>query len=117
MISATRPALRQRSAGHFEERHSVIVHDYYGKQMRGGQCPPGLAKKRNGRMPPGHAKKWQVGHRFASDVVYHPVPQPLVEQIAPPPSGYRYVRVASDILMIAIGSGMVVDAITNLGRS
>jgi hypothetical protein len=42
---------------------------------------------------------------------------PLVPvQIGVPPSGYRYVRVASDILMIAIGTGMVVDAIRDLGR-
>jgi Ni/Co efflux regulator RcnB len=33
-----------------------------------------------------------------------------------PPSGYRYVRVASDILLIAAGTGMVVDAIQDLGR-
>lgn len=31
--------------------------------------------------------------------------------------GLSYVRVASDVLMIAIGSGMVVDAIRDLGRS
>jgi Ni/Co efflux regulator RcnB len=103
--------------GHFEARHSAIVRDYYGSQMRGGHCPPGLAKKRNGCMPPGQAKKWQIGHRLAPDVTYYHVPQPLVTQIGPPPSGYRYVRVASDILMIAIGSGMVVDAIRDLGRS
>jgi hypothetical protein len=50
------------------------------------------------------------------DVVYYEVPQPLLVQIGPPPSGYRYMRVASDILMLAIGTGMVVDAIQDLGR-
>ena len=29
---------------------------------------------------------------------------------------YRYVRVASDMLLIAIGTGMVVDAIRDIGR-
>ena len=106
-----------RAQRHFEERHTVIVRDYYGERMRGGHCPPGLAKKRNGCMPPGQAKKWQVGHRLPREVIFYEVPQPLVVQIGQPPSGYRYVRVASDILMIAIGTGMVVDAITNLGRS
>lgn len=33
-----------------------------------------------------------------------------------PPAGYKYVRVASDILMIAVGTRMVVDAINDLGR-
>jgi Ni/Co efflux regulator RcnB len=36
-------------------------------------------------------------------------------QIGPPPAGHRYVRVAGDILLIAIGTGMVVDAIQDLG--
>ena len=101
---------------HFEDRHRVLVRDYYGEQFRGGRCPPGLAKKHNGCMPPGQAKKWQVGQRLPSDVIYYEVPRPLVVQIGAPPSGYRYVRVATDILMIAIATGMIVDAITDLGR-
>jgi hypothetical protein len=94
----------------------VIVRDYYAEQFRGGRCPPGLAKKHNGCMPPGQAKKWRVGQPLPRDVVYYEVPQPLVVQIGPPPPGYRYVRVASDILMIAIGTRMVADAIQDLGR-
>jgi hypothetical protein len=108
-----------RSSGkrdRFEDRHRAEVRDYYAEQFRGGRCPPGLAKKRNGCLPPGQAKKWQVGRPLPRDVTYYQVPQPLVVQIGPPPSGYRYVRVASDILMIAIGSGLVVDAIQDLGR-
>ena len=42
--------------------------------------------------------------------------RPLVVKIGVPPAGYQYVRVASDILMIAIGTRMVADAITDLGR-
>jgi len=38
-------------------------------------------------------------------------------QIGSPPSGYRYVRVASDILLMAVGTRMVVDAIQDLGRT
>jgi Ni/Co efflux regulator RcnB len=33
-----------------------------------------------------------------------------------PPSGHRFVRVAADILLIAVGSGMVIDAMGDLGR-
>ena len=106
---------RHGASRHFEDRHRVIVHDYYVTNYR-GHCPPGLAKKNNGCMPPGQAKKWRMGQPLPRDVVWYEVPQPLVVQIGPPPSGYRYVRVASDILMIAVGSGMVVDAIRDLGR-
>ena len=102
--------------GHFEDRHAVVVREYYTEQFRKGHCPPGLAKKNNGCMPPGQAKKWQVGRPLSREVIYYEVPQPLVVQIGQPPSGHRYVRVANDILMIAVGSGMVVDAIRDLGR-
>lgn len=101
---------------HFEDRHRVIVREYYVEQFRSGRCPPGLAKKHNGCMPPGQAKKWQIGRPLPRDVIFYEVPQPLVLQIGAPPSGYRYVRVASDILMIAIGTGIIVDAIQDLGR-
>ena len=100
--------------GHFEERHTVIVRDYYGEQFRGGRCPPGLAKKRNGCMPPGQAKKYQVGRPLPRDVVYYQVPQPLLVQLGAPPPGYRYVRVGGDILMLTTGTAIVVDAIQYL---
>ena len=102
--------------GHFEERHRVMVNEYYSEQFRGRRCPPGLAKKQNGCMPPGQAKKWQIGQPLPRDVVYYSVPQPLVTQIGQPPSGYRYVRVGNDILLVGPGTGMVIDAIQNLGR-
>ena len=46
----------------------------------------------------------------------HPVPRDLEVRIGPPPRGYRYAQVAGDILLIAIGTGMVVDAIDDLNR-
>jgi Ni/Co efflux regulator RcnB len=109
----------ERSGGqrrHFEDQHRAAVRDYYSGQYRGGRCPPGLAKKNNGCMPPGQARKWQMGRPLPRDVVYYEVPQELVVRIGPPPSGHRYVRVAGDILLIAIATGLVVDAIQDLGR-
>lgn len=102
---------------HFKDHDREYVRDYYsGEYRRNGKCPPGLAKKNNGCMPPGQAKKWAYGRPLPRDVVYYEVPQPVIVRIGPPPSGYKYVRVASDILMIAIGTNMVVDAIQDLGR-
>jgi len=102
---------------YFESRDRDVVRDYYrGEYHKGKGCPPGLAKKHNGCMPPGQAKKWRYGHPLPRDVVWYPVPRELVIQLPAPPSGYKYVRVASDILMIAVGSSMVVDAITDLGQ-
>ena len=97
---------------HFGERHRVVVTEYYGQQFRSGRCPPGLAKKHNGCMPPGQAKKWHTGQHLPHNVVYYSVPQSLVIQFGPPPSGHRYVRVGADILLIAIGTRMIVDALS-----
>lgn len=105
-----------RSHGGFSAQQERAVADFYANQMRGGSCPPGLAKKRNGCMPPGQARKWQMGQPLPSDVVAYPLPQGLQVEIGVPPEGYRYVRVASDILMIAAGTNMVVSAITDLGQ-
>jgi Ni/Co efflux regulator RcnB len=108
---------RGRHGGdYFADQHRVAVHEYYEPALRSGRCPPGLAKKNNGCMPPGQAKKWRMGQTLPRDVVYYRVPQDLVVRLGPPPSGHRYVRVASDILLITVGSAMVVDAIQNLGR-
>jgi Ni/Co efflux regulator RcnB len=67
-------------------------------------------------MPPGQAKKWHVGQPVPKSVVYYEVPPAIIVQLPPPGPAYRYVRVASDILLIAVGTGMVVDAIGDLGR-
>ena len=101
---------------HFDNDKRAHIHGYYDAEFRSGNCPPGLAKKHNGCMPPGQAKKWHVGRPLPQDVVIYEVPQALVVKIGTPPAGYKYVRVAADILLIAVGTRMVADAISDLGR-
>lgn len=79
-----------------------------------GFVPPGLAKK--GGLPPGQAKKWQIGQPLPQGVVFYDLPRPLAIPLGPPPAGTRYVRVASDILLIAIGTGLVLDALEDMAR-
>ena len=105
-----------RARRYFTDNQRIIVHEYYDEQFRGGRCPPGLAKKHNGCLPPGQAKKWYVGRPIPRDVVYYEVPPTVVVRLGQPPSGQRYVRVASDILLITVGTGMVLDALQDLQR-
>jgi len=99
------------------EPQRVIIQNYYVTEIKRGHCPPGLAKKHNGCLPPGLAKKvWVIGRPLPPQVIYYPLPQPLTIQLGPPPQGYRYARVQNDVLLLALGSGMVVDAIADLGR-
>ena len=101
----------------FGEPQHAAVQGWYVKQIEAGHCPPGLAKKHNGCLPPGQAKKlWAVGRPLPREVIFYDLPPPLVVELGPPPLGYRYARVANDVLLLAIGTGMVVDAITDLGR-
>lgn len=100
--------------GYFNDKHKQHARQYFDDRAKAGRCPPGLAKKNNGCMPPGQAKKWAVGEPLPQDVVYYNLPSRLVVQLGHPPAGYRYVRVATDILLIAIGTGMVVDALQDL---
>lgn len=104
--------------GHFffRENQVDVVRGYFSEQSRSGHCPPGLAKKKNGCMPPGQMKKWSVGRPLPKDVMYYDLPAEVVVKLGPPPQRHRYVRVAGDILLIAVGTGMVVDAIQDLGN-
>lgn len=99
---------------YFSEQHRAYIHDYYAQQYRRGHCPPGLAKKHNGCMPPGQAKKWVIGRPLPRGVIFYDLPPSILVQLGQPPSHHRFVRVAQDILLIATGTGMVVDAIDNL---
>ena len=99
---------------YFTDRQGDVIHDYYARQYRKGKCPPGLAKKHNGCMPPGQAKKWVLGKPLPAGVVYYSLPRKILVELGPPPPNHKYVRVALDILLLATGTGMVVDAIDNL---
>ena len=97
------------------DRDRNAVYTYYRNDFAAGNCPPGLAKKNNGCLPPGQAKKlWSIGQPLPGSVVFYPLPGPLLMQLSPAPAGYQYVRVANDILMMAIGTRMITSALADL---
>jgi hypothetical protein len=90
------------------ERVRLFFVESYGR----GKCPPGLAKKNNGCLPPGQAKKrYAVGRPLPRGVVMVPLPVDLGRRIGPPPDGYRYGIVDGDLVKLAVGTLLVVDAI------
>ncbi len=101
----------------FNDNQRRNISEHYEKEKHRGHCPPGLIKKKKSCVPPGHAKRYVIGRPLPRDVVFYNLPQPIVIQLGAPPRGYRYVRVSNDILMLAIGTGLVVDALQNLGGS
>jgi hypothetical protein len=100
---------------HFGSHERDIVREYYVEKHGRGNCPPGLAKKNNGCLPPGQAKKrYTVGKALPSTVVIHELPRDISVRIGPAPRGYRYGIVDGDIVKLAIGTALVVDAIDGL---
>ena len=84
----------------------------FGSWSRGQGCPPGLAKKNNGCLPPGQAKKrYAVGRPLPTTVRWDPVPRDVLDRIGAPPRGYEYGIVDGDLVALAVGTRMVVDAI------
>ena len=97
------------------DRDRNAVYSYYRTEHAAGNCPPGLAKKNNGCLPPGQAKKmWAIGQPLPAAIYYEPLPPMLLGRLSPAPAGYQYVRVASDILMLAVGTRMVAASIADL---
>jgi hypothetical protein len=91
------------------------TYSYYRSEHAAGRCPPGLAKKDNGCLPPGQAKKrWEYGRPLPNDVYYEPLPPVLLGQLSPAPAGYQYVRVANDILMMAVGTRLIAGSVADL---
>jgi Ni/Co efflux regulator RcnB len=88
---------------------------WYEEEYGRGNCPPGLAKKNNGCLPPGQAKKrYTIGAPLPSGIVLQPLPGGLARRIGAPPAGYRYGIVDGDVVKLAVGSMLVVDALGGL---
>lgn len=91
--------------------------DYWRDEYERGHCPPGLAKKHNGCLPPGQAKKrYVIGRPLPPGVVLVDVPESLLYRLPRLEPGYRYGMVDGDLVKLAVGTSLVVDAIDSLMR-
>lgn len=91
------------------------VRTFFVEQHGRGKCPPGLAKKKNGCLPPGQARKrYLVGRALPAAVVVLPLPPALEIRLGRPPVGFRYGIVDGDLVKLAVGTSLVIDAIEGL---
>ena len=101
----------------FNDTQRGEVRSYFVNAYGRGNCPPGLAKKNNGCLPPGQAKKrYVVGHSLPSGIVVGELPVELSVRVGPAPAGYRYGILDGDLIKLAVGTMLVVDAIEGLVR-
>lgn len=69
-------------------------------------------KKANG-LPPGVARKYARGKRLPPGIAKQVLPPDLERQLPVQP-GYQYVAVESDVLLIAVSTGIVVDILLDI---
>jgi hypothetical protein len=99
----------------FTAQQRGAAQGWYVEKYGRGNCPPGLAKKQNGCLPPGQAKKrYGIGQPLARGIQYGPVPPELSARLGAPPGGYLYATLDGDLLKLAAGTLLVVDAIDGL---
>lgn len=98
----------------FSSQSRSLIVDFYSGEAKAGRCPPGLAKKGNGCQPPGQARQWAKGKALGADIRVHGLPGDLRVRLPLPPAGHEYVQLGRDILLIAVGTRIVVDAVENI---
>lgn len=69
-------------------------------------------KKARG-LPPGVARKYARGKRLPPGIAKQALP-PDLERRLPVQAGYQYVAVDSDVLLIAVSTGIVVDILIDI---
>jgi hypothetical protein len=120
-LSAEKP--KKKKGKSQDSQVSVVFSDaqreatrlYFVEKHGRGNCPPGLAKKQNGCLPPGQAKKrYVIGHELPRGIVVATVPAELSVRIGAAPTGYEYGIVDGDLVKLAVGTRLVVDAIEGL---
>ena len=101
----------------FSATQREAARSYFVEEHGQGNCPPGLAKKHNGCLPPGQAKKrYVVGRELPHGIVLEELPVELSVRIGAAPPGYRYAILDGDLVKLAVGTMLVVDAIEGLVR-
>ena len=97
------------------DKDRVAIRDHFAALMAKGNCPPDLQKTPAGCVATA-PKTWAVGKVLPGGVVAHPLPDPLLAKLTPPPGGYRYGRTGSDVLLLAVSGNMVMDDVDFLAK-
>ena len=90
-----------RYGGYFDSGYSHIVGGYFHRNYfwwsYGGWHRP--------------YRPWRVGYIWPAYLFWEPVPYDLYYELPPAPYGCRYVYYDGDILLIAISTGIILDAL------
>jgi Ni/Co efflux regulator RcnB len=105
-----------------------IIGDYYQRQYDAWQVeqnrgnkktknknkktglPPGLAKRE--QLPPGLEKQLERNGHLPPGLEARALPDDLIDQLRPRPSGYEFHQVDNKVLLIQSATNLVLDALT-----
>jgi hypothetical protein len=90
-----------RHGYYFDDGYAHIVGGYYGRRYHwwnyGGWHRP--------------HRRWSIGYVIPIWLYWEPVPWDLYYMLPPAPYGCRYVYADGDILLVAIATGIILDAL------
>ena len=96
-------------------RERFAVYGYFRDEFRRGNCPAGLVKRPIGCQMPGEPKRqWTLGRRLSPTTQFFPLPLPLLGALPPPPSGVKYVRVDSDIVLMEVDTLRIIEFVASV---
>jgi len=104
-------------ANAFSDQQKKAVSDYFSQSYDIGECPVGLIAREGRCQSQNPDKLWRVGEALprALEGETRDLPNVLAERLGPSPSGSRYVRAGSDILMLD-ATGKVTGSVTDFGQ-
>ena len=107
----------QAQTNAFSDQQRKAVSDYFSQSYEIGECPAGLIAREGRCQSQNPDKLWRVGEPFprALENEAKDLPNVLAERLGPAPSGSRYVRAGSDVLMLD-AAGNVTGAVTDFGQ-
>jgi Ni/Co efflux regulator RcnB len=87
---------------YFGDRHRRAYSAYYGRR-----CDT---------WHDGHRRPYRVGQRYDRSWGWSSPSNDLIRHLGPAPQGYGYTRYNDDVLLVALASGLIVDALVASGR-
>ncbi len=104
-------AATDASAGAAAAKPTVEVLLLAGAKAKSGNAI-GVGNGNNGVfLPPGQAKKWARGQLLPKTIVWTPAPAVIIAKLKPVPPGHQYVVIGGQVLLIALATGLILDAL------
>ena len=111
---ASAPARPASAPPKFKDEQAKAVAEFFTAQRGPGNCPTGMMA-RGERCESMGQRPWKPGEALPGTITPEDLPAALIQKLGLPPAGHRYVKVASDILLLSADRNVVVDAVLDMG--